>query len=155
MQPYDACRLIATNLFSFVEEPFTNEAWFDFDKFYRVNYEAMRLSDDLIDLELEHINRILDKIENDPEPDDVKLREYDLWHKIRETAQASRRTGLGFTALADTMAALGIKYDSNEALDFVEALMKKKMESELDCTIDLAILRGTFEGWNPELEKVK
>lgn len=152
MQPYDACRLIATNLFSFVEKPFTDEAWFNFDKFYKVNYEAMRLSDDLIDLELEHIDRILDKIENDPEPDDVKLREYDLWHKIRETAQASRRTGLGFTALADAMAALGIKYDSNEALDFVEALMKKKIESELDCTIDLAILRGTFEGWNSELE---
>ena len=152
MQPYDACRLIATNLFSFVEEPFTDEAWFNFDKFYKVNYEAMRLSDDLIDLELEHIDRILEKIVNDPEPDDVKLREYDLWHKIRETAQASRRTGLGFTALADTMAALGIKYDSDEALDFVEALMRKKMESELDCTIDLAILRGTFEGWNPLLE---
>lgn len=152
MQPYDACRLIATNLFSFVENPFTDEAWFNFDKFYKVNYEAMRLSDDLIDLELEHIDRILDKIENDPEKDDVKLREYDLWHKIRETAQASRRTGLGFTALADTMAALGIKYDSDEALDFVEALMKKKMESELDCTIDLAILRGTFEGWDPLLE---
>ena len=152
MQPYDACRLIATNLFSFVEEPFTDEAWFNFDKFYKVNYEAMRLSDDLIDLELEHINRILDKIENDPEPDDVKLREYDLWHKIRETAQASRRTGLGFTALADTMAALGIKYDSDEGLDFVEALMKKKMESELDCTIDLAILRGTFEGWDVNVE---
>ena len=152
MQPYDACRLIATNLFSFVENPFTDEAWFNFEKFYKINYEAMRLSDDLIDLELEHIDRILDKIENDPEKDDVKLREYDLWHKIRETAQASRRTGLGFTALADTMAALGIKYDSDEALDFVEALMKKKMESELDCTIDLAILRGTFEGWDNEKE---
>ena len=152
MQPYDACRLIATNLFSFVENPFTDEAWFNFDKFYKINYEAMRLSDDLIDLELEHIDRILDKIENDPEKDDVKLREYDLWHKIRETAQASRRTGLGFTALADTMAALRIKYDSDEALDFVEALMKKKMESELDCTIDLAILRGTFEGWDINTE---
>jgi ribonucleoside-diphosphate reductase alpha chain len=152
MQPYDACRLIAVNLFSFVENPFTEDAYFNFEKFYQYNYEAMRLSDDLIDLELEHIDRILTKIENDPEEDDVKMTEYDLWHKIRSTAKASRRTGLGLTALGDTLAALGIKYDSEEGLDFIEALMKTKMESELDCTIDLAITRGTFEGWDPLLE---
>lgn len=155
MQEYDACRLIAVNLFSFVDEPFTKEAKFNFNKFYEVNYDSMRLSDDLIDLELEHIDRILTKIQSDTEPQEVKERELKLWNKVKQTAQHSRRTGLGFTALADTLAALGLKYDSDEGLEVIEQIMKTKMESELDCTIDLAILRGTFEGWDSELEKVK
>lgn len=154
MQEYDACRLIAVNLFSFVDNPFTKKAKFNFEKFYQVNYEAMRLSDNLIDLELEHIDRIIKKIVSDPEDEDLKLRELKLWSKIKETARSSRRTGLGFTALADTLAALGLKYDSDEALNIVENIMDYKMASELDCTIDMAILRGTFEGWNAELEKV-
>lgn len=152
MQPYDACRLIAVNLFSFVKNPYTSEAYFDYEEFYKINYEAMRLSDDLIDLEIEHINRILDKIENDPESVDVKMVEYNLWAKVKETAQASRRTGLGFTAMGDALAALGFKYDSDAALQEIELIMHKKMESELDCTIDLAILRGTFEGWDKTKE---
>lgn len=153
MQPYDACRLIAVNLFSFVKNPFTKDAKFDIKKFYEVNYEAMRLSDDLIDLELEHIDRILDKINNkDTEFYEARIREYNLWKKIKKTAQASRRTGLGFTALGDTLAALGYKYDSKEALLFTEQFMHVKMESELDCTIDLAILRGPFEGWDANTE---
>ena len=152
MQPYDACRLIAVNLLSFVDNPFTSDAVFNVEKFYEVNYEAMRLSDDLIDLELEHINRILSKIQNDPESTEIKRREYQLWNKVRRTAQASRRTGLGFTALGDCMAALGYKYDSEEGLLFVEQFMHIKMESELDCTIDLAQIRGPFEGWNSKLE---
>ena len=152
MQSYDACRLICINLFSFVVNPFTPEAHFDFQKFYEVNYEAMRLSDDLIDLELEYINRIIQKIEDDPEPYSVKEREYLLWAKIRETAAASRRTGLGFTAPGDVLAALGLAYDSEAAMEMVEKIMKTKMESELDCTIDLAILRGTFEGWSFDKE---
>jgi ribonucleoside-diphosphate reductase alpha chain len=152
MQPYDACRLIVVNLFSFVVNPFTEEAYFDFDHYYRVNYEAMRLSDDLIDLELEHIGRILDKIKNDPEPYPVKEKEWDLWLKVYNTAKASRRTGLGFTALADTFAALGEKYDSQSALLTMRDIGITKMESELDCTTDLAILRGTFEGWDKDLE---
>lgn len=152
MQEYDACRLIAVNLFSFVENPFTSEASFDFKKFYQVNYEAMRLSDDLIDLESEYIDKIINKIKQDPEPEYIKQRELDLWEKIKRTALSSRRTGLGFTALADTLAALGLKYDSDEALAMVESIMKEKMASELDCTIDLAILRGTFEGWSLKKE---
>lgn len=148
MQPYDACRLIAVNLYSFVENPFTPEAKFDFDKFHRVNYEAMRLSDDLIDLEIEHIDRILTKLESDPESETIKWTEIDLWHRVKETAQASRRTGLGFTALGDTLAALGLKYDSNEALNVIENIMDWKLKSELDCTTDLAILRGTFDGFD-------
>ena len=148
MQPYDACRLIAVNLFGFVDNPFTPEAKFDFEKFYKINYEAMRLSDDLIDLELEHIDRILRKIAEDPEPFEDKRTEFELWEKIKKTAASSRRTGLGFTALGDTLAALGLKYDSDKALEVIEQIMSKKMESELDCTIDLAILRGTFDGWD-------
>ena len=153
MQPYDACRLIALNLYSFVKNPFTDKVEFDSDKFYRITYEAMRLSDDLIDLEIEHIDRILNKLNSDPESNEVKWTEIELWNKIKQTAQASRRTGLGFTALGDTLAALGYKYDSDEALLFVEQIMHIKMEAELDCTIDLAILRGPFEGWNKSLEK--
>lgn len=147
MQPYDACRLIAVNLFSFVDNPFTKQAKFNFERFYQINYEAMRLSDDLVTLELEYIDRIINKIENDSEDNDVKKSELDLWNKIKTTAKNSRRTGLGFTALGDVLAALNLKYDSNEALNIVDKIMHTKMESELDCTIDLAILRGTFEGW--------
>lgn len=152
MQPYDACRLIAVNLLSFVNNPYTSNAEFDIKKFYEVNYEAMRLSDDLIDLEIEHIDRILTKIIEDKESSEVKDREYSLWLKVKQTARASRRTGLGFTALGDCMAALNLAYDSEEGLLFVEQFMHVKMESELDCTIDLAILRGAFEGWDNTLE---
>lgn len=152
MQEYDACRLIAINLYSFVKNPFTDKAKFDYKKFYQVNYEAMRLSDDLIELELEHIDRILDKLVSDPEDSEIKEREIALWLKVKSTAKSSRRTGLGFTALGDTLAALGLKYDSDEALEIIEQIMKTKMESELDCTIDLAILRGTFESWDKEKE---
>jgi ribonucleoside-diphosphate reductase alpha chain len=152
MQAYDACRLIAVNLFSFVDNPFTNEAKFNLKKFYEINYEAMRLGDNLIDLEIIHIDRIIAKIESDPEPLMLKITELTLWKKIKETALASRRTGIGFTALGDTIAALNLKYDSEEALSMIEQIMHTKMESELDCTIDLSILRGSFNGWDKDLE---
>ena len=153
MQPYDACRLIAVNLFGFVEKPYTDKAKFNFKKFYEINYEAMHLSDGLVDLELLYIGRILDKIKKDPELDVNKKRELDLWNNIYNTAKASRRTGLGFTALGDTVAALGMKYDSAESIKFVEKMMKIKMKSELDNTIDNAVLRGTFTGWDPKKER--
>ena len=150
MQPYDACRLIALNLYSFVKNPFTKDAEFDSKKFYEITYEAMRLSDDLIDLELKHIDRIIEKISKDAT--ETCRTELELWLNIRSTAEASRRTGLGFTALGDCLAALGYKYDSEEALLFIEQMMHIKMEAELDCTIDLAILRGTFKGWDENIE---
>lgn len=152
MQPYDACRLIAVNLISFVDNPFTKEASFNFKKFYEYNYEAMRLSDDLVDLELEYIERIIDKIKNDPEEEDVKQRELVLWQKVYSTAKSSRRTGLGVTALGDCLAALGLKYDSNDALSIIDSIFYFKIKSELDCTIDLSILRGAFEGWDWQKE---
>jgi ribonucleoside-diphosphate reductase alpha chain len=152
MQPYDACRLIAVNLFSFVDNPFTDKAKFNFDKFYQINYKAMRLSDDLIDLELESIKKILNKINSGDESLSIKMTELDLWERVYNTARSSRRTGLGFTALGDTLAALNLKYDSEEGLKIVEQIMSTKMSSELDCTIDLSILRGSFEGWDKTKE---
>lgn len=151
----DSCRLMVVNLYSFVDNPFTKDARFDYKKFYETNYEAMRLSDDLVDLEVDYVQRIIDKILNDSKTNVLdKHEELELWRTIQEIGQSGRRTGLGFTALGDTLASLGLKYDSNEALEVIEKIMHTKMESELDCTTDLAILRGTFEGWDTELEKV-
>ena len=155
MQPYDACRLIAINLYSFVDNPFTENAKFNFDKFYEINYEAMRLSDDLIDLEIEHIDRILNKLNQDTESKTIKQTEIDLWNKVKKTAASSRRTGLGFTALGDVLAALGLKYDSDESLMIIEKIMQTKMESELDCTLDLSVLRGSFKGSDVFKEQFK
>jgi ribonucleoside-diphosphate reductase alpha chain len=148
MNPYSSCILTSLNLYSYFDNPFTDKAEFDYKKFYEINYEAMRLADDLIDLEVEAIDKILDKIKNDPEDWSIKQREFDLWTNIKETATASRRTGLGFTALGDTLAALNVKYDSEEGLEIIESIMHYKMKSELDCTIDLSILRGNFIGWD-------
>jgi ribonucleoside-diphosphate reductase alpha chain len=153
MQPYDACRLIAVNLLSFVKKPFTKDAYFDHGHFHTVNYEAMVLSDDLIDLELEHIKRILDKIKKDPENVKLKHTEFDLWTNIYNTARSSRRTGLGFTGLGDTLAALGFRYDDPDALTRVEEIMHTKLLSELECTTDLSIHRGHFEGWKASTER--
>jgi ribonucleoside-diphosphate reductase alpha chain len=152
MQAYDACRLIALNLFSFVRNPFTSEASIDYDLLYKIAYEQMRLADNLIDLELEKINAILDKIDADPETEDVKRREKELWSNIKRVASSGRRAGCGFTALGDMLAALGLKYDSDEALEVVGEVMSTKMRGELDCTIDLAVLHGTFDGWDANEE---
>jgi len=150
MQPYDSCRLFALNLYSFVKNPFTNKATFDFELFYQMAYEQQRLADDLIDLELEHISRILAKIHSDNISDEAKRVEIELWEKVFDVAQNGRRTGCGFTALADTLAALNIKYDEGHTI--IEQIMYSKMEAELDCSIDLSILRGTFNGWNVDNE---
>ena len=143
---------MALNLFSFVDEPFTVNAKINEQKLYEISYEHARLGDALVDLELEHIQRILDKIESDPEPDSIKRPEKELWELTYESTVKGRRTGLGLTALGDTLAALGMEYDSEEGLKMTEIIMKTKMRAELDCLIDLAILRGSFSGWNPKLE---
>lgn len=149
----DSCRLMALNMFSFVNDRFTDKASFDYDKFYKITYEAMRQMDNLVDLEIEAVDRILAKIGSDPEPDHIKAIEIATWKKLREMGLKGRRTGLGFTALADTLAALGFKYDSEEALKEIDRIMTKKMEAELDASIDMAILRGTFKGWDNKLER--
>jgi ribonucleoside-diphosphate reductase alpha chain len=148
----DSCRLMAVNLFSFVENPFTQEAQLDYDNIYKVFYEALRLGDNLVDLEAEYIDRIIEKIKSDPESNEIKQQELNLWIKSKEKCLAGRRVGLGITALGDMLAALNLKYDSDEGLKIIKAVMQTKMEAELDCTIDLAIFRGHFEGWNPDLE---
>jgi ribonucleoside-diphosphate reductase alpha chain len=152
MQGGDSCRLIALNLYSFVEDPFTEKASFDHKKFYKVVYESQRLMDDLVDLELEAVDRILQKIDADPEPKHIKRNERETWKLLQETGKKGRRTGLGFTALADTMAALGIKFDTDEALNAVDAIMKTKFTAEFDSSIDMAITRGSFEIFNRNIE---
>ena len=152
MQGGDSCRLIALNLFNFIDAPFTPKAKFNYKKFSEITYEAQRLMDDLVDLELEHVERILTKIKSDPEPDHIKNVEEETWKLFYKSGKKGRRTGLGFTALADTMAALNLKFDSDEALVEIEKIMKTKCEAEFNCSIDMAIERGKFENFDPQIE---
>lgn len=153
MQGGDSCRLMALNLFSFVNQPFTSEAAFDHEKFYQVTYEAQRLMDDLVDLELERVKEILKKIDHDQEEDDIKAVERRTWEMLYENGRKGRRTGLGFTALADCMAALGLKFDSDDALGAIDQIMKTKCTAEFDSSIDMAVERGRFEAFDPEVER--
>ena len=152
MQGGDSCRLIAVNLYSFVEHPFTEKARFNHKKFYETVYETQRLMDDLVDLELEAVDRILEKIKEDPEPDKIKQNEIETWKLLQETGKKGRRTGLGFTALADAVAALGLKFDSAEAIEKVDSIMRTKLSGEFDSSIDMAIERGQFEVFNRNIE---
>jgi ribonucleoside-diphosphate reductase alpha chain len=152
MQGGDSCRLIAINLYNFVDEPFTKQARFNFEKFYKITYEAQRLQDDLVDLELESIERIMKKIDSDPEPDFIKDVERKTWQLLYDNGKNGRRTGLGFTALGDAVAALGLGYDSNASIDVIENIMKTKAEAEFNSSIDMAIERGAFVGFDPEIE---
>jgi len=149
---YDTCRLILLNLFSFVDNAFTKEAKINEELLYKYAYEQMRLGDDLVDLEVEYIDRIIKKIKSDPEPIEEKQIDLDLWKNVSKIAKEGRRVGCGITALGDMIAALNLKYDSEEALEIVEKVMSIKMKAELDCTVDLAILRSTFTGWDKKLE---
>lgn len=152
MAIFDTCRLILSNLFSFVDNPFTDTATINFNKVYKVHYEMLRLADDLVDLEIEYIDRIIDKIKSDPEPEEEKAIELTLWENVRSVAKNGRRVGAGITGLGDMLAALDIPYGSEESFREVEALFKVKMKAELDATIDLAILRGKFIGYDSSLE---
>ncbi|MBI4930364.1 MAG: adenosylcobalamin-dependent ribonucleoside-diphosphate reductase [Bacteroidetes bacterium] len=152
MQGGDSCRLIALNLFSFIEKPFSKNSKFDYEKFYKTTYEAQRLMDDLVDLELEAIERILAKVETDSEPDYIKEVEVNTWKLLYDAGKKGRRTGLGFTALGDTLAALGYNFDSAEAIVEVEKIMKSKCEAEFDSSIDMALERGKFEAFDEKYE---
>ncbi len=152
MQGGDSCRLIAMNLYHFVDKPFTKEASFDYKKFYEVTYESQRLMDDLVDLELEAIEKILTKIQSDKEPYDIKQIELNTWKLLYEAGKKGRRTGLGFTALGDTMAALNMQFDSTQAMEEVEKIMRTKCEAEFSSSIDMSIERGSFEGFNEKIE---
>jgi ribonucleoside-diphosphate reductase alpha chain len=116
--PYDSCRLLAINLYSYVDDPFTPNACFNFDKFKMHVGKAMRVMDDIIDLELEKVEAIIEKVAKDPEEDDIRSVEHNLWKNIRAKALQGRRTGLGITAEGDMLAALGLQYGSDKAVDF-------------------------------------
>lgn len=153
MQGGDSCRLLAINLYSFVDEPFSDNSHFNFKKFYEVTYEAQRLMDDLVDLELEAIERILKKVNSDPEPDFIKDVELRTWELLKVTGKKGRRTGLGFTALADMLAALGLKFDSEDSFKVIEEMMRTKCQAEFDSTIDMAIERAPFESFDEKHER--
>ncbi len=153
MQGGDSCRLIALNLFNFVENPFTNKATFNMENFYKAAYEGQRLMDDLVDLETEAIKKILKKIKDDDEPENIKMVEKETWELLLKTGIEGRRTGLGFTALADMVASLGMAIDSDEAIAKVEEIMKEKCRAEFDSSIDMSLSRGSFTGFDPEIEK--
>lgn len=143
--PYDSCRLLAINLYSYVENPFTPEARFNFDLFKKHVAAAQRIMDDIIDLEMEKIDKIIDKIKSDPETDEVKFTELNLWTKIRNKTIKGRRTGVGTTAEGDMIAALGLRYGTEEATQMSETVHKALALAAYRSSINLAKERGAFE----------
>lgn len=151
--PYDSCRLLALNLFGYVEKPFTKEARFNFDLFKEHIYKAMHMMDDIIDLELEKVELIAEKIAADPEDADVRSVELNLWKKIREMALKGRRTGLGITAEGDMLAALGLRYGTDEAIEFAVKVQKTLAVEAYRSSVKMAAERGAFPLYDAEKEK--
>ncbi|MBQ2123122.1 MAG: adenosylcobalamin-dependent ribonucleoside-diphosphate reductase [Bacteroidaceae bacterium] len=142
--PYDSCRLLAVNLYSYVQNPFTKDAYFDFDLFRSHVRMAQRIMDDIIDLELEMIDRILTKVESDPQTTEVKATEVNLWKKIQHMAEAGRRTGVGITAEGDMLAALGLRYGTQEATDFAVEVQRTLAVQAYKSSVEMARERGAF-----------
>jgi len=153
LSPYDSCRLMVVNLTSFVNDPFTDYARFDFGRFNEVVMKAQRLMDDLVDLEVECVDRILEKIEKDPQPKHVKQIERDLWEKIRAAGLNGRRTGLGVTGLGDTIAALGARYGDSCSIDITREIYKALAIGAHRSSLIMAQERGAFPVWDYEKEK--
>lgn len=151
--PYDSCRLLAINLFSYVEDPFTKDAKFNFELFKKHVASAQRIMDDIIDLELEKIDVILNKIDEDPEGSEVKATERNLWINIRTKAEEGRRTGVGITAEGDMLAALGIQYGSKEGNEFSVEVHKTLALAAYRASVYLAKERGAFKVFDVEREK--
>ena len=151
--PYDSCRLLAINLYSYVVNPFTPDAYFDFDLFKLHVAKAQRIMDDIIDLEKEKIDTIIQKIDSDPEPEEVKSTERHLWKKIRTKTLKGRRTGVGTTAEGDMLAALGFKYGTPEATDFSVSVHKALCLAAYKSSVDMAQERGAFEIFDADREK--
>ena len=152
--PYDSCRLIAVNLYSYVDNPFTPEASFNFDKFRDHIAKAQRLMDDLIDLELEKVNKILAKIDSDPESDDIKSVERNLWLNIKMKCLEGRRTGLGITAEGDMLAAMGLRYGTDEATDFAVKVQRTLACAAYGSSVTMAKERGSFPLYDANREKL-
>ncbi len=160
--PYDSCRLLAINLYSYVVNPFTPEAYFDFEKFKKHASMAQRIMDDIIDLELEKIEKIIEKVDSDPETDEVKGPERHLWEKIYKKSSMGRRTGVGITAEGDMIAAMGLRYGTEEATEFAEKVHKTLALETYRSSVNLAKERGAFEIYdavreenNPFINRIK
>ena len=150
--PYDSCRLLAINLYSYVENPFTPEARFNFELFKEHAMLAQRIMDDIIDLEMEKIDMILAKVDSDPEPDYIKQTERDLWNKIKEKTIRGRRTGVGITAEGDMIAAMNLRYGTEEATSFSEEVHKTLALACYRSSVNMAKERGKFEVYDAARE---
>ena len=151
--PYDSCRLLAVNLYSYVENPFTENASFNYEKFNKHVGMAQRIMDDIVDLEMEKVNRIIEKIESDPESLEIKRTELTLWQKIKTKAIQGRRTGVGITAEGDMLAALGYKYGTPEATDFSTDIHKKLALAAYRSSVTMAKDRGAFPIYDSKREE--
>ena len=151
--PYDSCRLIAINLYSYVVNPFTKDAYFDFEKFSEHVSYAQRMMDDIIDLEMEKIDKISEKITVDPETDEVKLTELHLWDKIKTKTLKGRRTGVGTTAEGDMIAAMGLRYGTPEATEFSVSVHKALTLAAYRSSVTMAKERGAFEIYDAKREE--
>ena len=151
--PYDSCRLIALNLYSYVDNPFTPQASFNYELFRTHAALAQRIMDDIIDLEMEKIDMILEKVNSDPESDNIKQTERELWEKIKSKTAKGRRTGVGITAEGDMIAAMGLRYGTPEATNFSENIHKTLAISCYGSSVNMAKERGAFEIYDTEREK--
>ncbi len=151
--PYDSCRLLAINLFSYVKNPFTPEAEFDYDLLRSHVAKAQRIMDDIIDLEIEKIQKIQEKIETDPESEEIKFAERNLWQKIMDKSTKGRRTGVGITAEGDMLAAMGYRYGTDEATDFAVSVQQTVALSAYRSSVTMARERGAFEIFDAQREK--
>lgn len=153
LSAYDSCRLMVINLTAFIEDPFTQKATFNFEKFDEVVVDAQRIMDDIIDLEIELIENIIKKVENDPEPEYMKLIELNLWKNVKEAAINGRRTGLGITALGDALASLNLNYGSPESIKKTEKIYKHLCINSYKSSCIMAGERGPFKVFSHEKEK--
>lgn len=151
--PYDSCRLLAINLYSYVKNPFTKDAYFDFDLFKKHVALAQRIMDDIIDLELEKIEMIMEKIKNDPQSEEVKQTEYHLWEKIYKKSAQGRRTGVGITAEGDMIAAMGLRYGTQEATDFAVQVQRTVALEAYRSSVVMAKERGAFDVYDAVREQ--
>ena len=151
--PYDSCRLLSVNLYSYVVNPFTKDAYFDYDKFKKHITMAQRMMDDIVDLELEKIDLIMQKVKSDPQNEEVKGAEYHLWEKIKYKSSLGRRTGLGITAEGDMLAAMGLRYGTQEATDFSVNVHQTLALYAYRSSVTMAKERGAFQIFDAEREK--
>ena len=151
--PYDSCRLLSINLYSYVVNPFTKDAYFDYELFKKHVTYAQRLMDDIVDLELEKIDQIMEKIDSDPQSQEVKGAEYHLWEKIKRKSSMGRRTGVGITAEGDMIAAMGLRYGTQEATNFSVEVHKNLALTAYRASVEMAKERGAFEIYDSKREE--